>query len=128
MQSWAGVATGSITAPDHEYPAYLELQLTVEDSGGLTATASLRLDPRTVALTLNASPGGISLTFNGTSQSVPFTRTVIRGSTNTITAPSPQTKGKKQWIFRSWSDGGAATHNITAPATPTTYTATFKQN
>lgn len=128
LQSWAGVATGSITAPDHEYPAYLELQLTVEDSGGLTATASLRLDPRTVALTLNASPGGISLTFNGTSQSVPFTRTVIRGSTNTITAPSPQTKGKKQWIFRSWSDGGAATHNITAPATPTTYTATFKQN
>ena len=29
------------------------------------------------------------------------------------------------YAFRSWSDGGARTHNVTAPATPTTYTATF---
>ena len=28
-------------------------------------------------------------------------------------------------MFTSWSDGGAQTHNIVAPATPTTYTATF---
>jgi hypothetical protein len=37
--------TGSFTAPDHEYPAYLELSLTVTDSGGLTDTKTLRLNP-----------------------------------------------------------------------------------
>jgi hypothetical protein len=53
---------------------------------------------------------------------------VIIGSTNTISAVSPQTKGKRTYQFSSWSDGGAQTHGITAPATATTYTARFKQN
>ena len=39
---------------------------------------------------------------------------------------SPQTKGSKTYTFVSWSDGGAQTHNIVAPATATTYTARFR--
>ena len=54
-----------------------------------------------------------------------MTRTVIIGSTNTVSAVSPQTVGPTSYSFSSWSDGGAQTHVITAPATPTTYTATF---
>ncbi len=54
-----------------------------------------------------------------------MTRTVIIGSTNTVSAVSPQTVGPTSYSFSSWSDGGAQTHTITAPATPTTYTATF---
>ena len=38
LQTFAGVASGSFTAPDHEYPSYLELRLTATDSGGLTNT------------------------------------------------------------------------------------------
>ena len=49
---------------------------------------------------------------NGTAARRPFTRTVIVGSTNTISAISPQTKGPKTYTFVSWSDGGAQTHNI----------------
>ena len=104
LQSFAGVAGGSFTAPDHEYPSHLELKLTATDSGGLTDTESIRLDPRTVALTLNTSPGGFSLALNGTLAPTPFTRTVIQGSRNTISAPSPQTKAKKNWSFTGWSD------------------------
>ena len=126
IQTYAGVAGGSFVAPDHEYPSYLELRLTATDSSGLTDVKSLRLDPRTVTLTLNASPGGFDLVFNGTQATAPFTRTVIQGSSNTISAPSPQTKAKKPWVFKSWSDGGAQTHNVTASST-LTYTATFKQ-
>ena len=120
------MAGGSFTAPDHEYPSHLELKLTATDSGGLTDTESIRLDPRTVALTLNTSPGGFSLALNGTLAPTPFTRTVIQGSRNTISAPSPQTKAKKNWSFTGWSDRGAATHDITANSTAT-YTATYKQ-
>jgi glucose/arabinose dehydrogenase len=126
LQSFQGVKSGSFTAPDHEYPSYLELQLTVRDSGGLTDTKSVRLDPRTVALTFQTTPGGLKLTVNGTQGTATFNRTVIVGSTNTISAPTPQTKGSKSYSFVSWSDGGAATHTITAPATAATYTARFR--
>ena len=61
IQSWPGVAGGSFSAPDHEYPSYLELELTAVDAGGLSATATLRLDPQTVALSFTTSPSGLSL-------------------------------------------------------------------
>ena len=120
------MASGSFTAPDHEYPSHLELRLTATDSGGLTDTESVRLDPRTVVLTFQTTPGGLQLAVNGVTSRAPFTRTVIIGSTNTISAVSPQTKGKKPYSFSSWSDGGAQTHVITAPAAATTYTARFR--
>ena len=56
IQTFAGVASGSFIAPDHEYPSYLELQLTATDSGGLTDTKTLRLDPRTVRAHLPDQP------------------------------------------------------------------------
>jgi PKD repeat protein len=127
LQTFDGVAGGSFTAPDHEYPSHLELRLTATDSSGLTDTESVQLDPKTVSLTLSSSPSGFGLVLNGGAQlPAPFSRTVIQGSTNTISAPSPQTKAKKSWRFHSWSDGGAATHVVT-PNASTTYVATFKQ-
>ena len=108
--------SGSVTAPDHAYPSYLELRLTVTDSGGLSDTKSLRLDPRTVNLTLDSSPPGLQLGFNLETAQAPFTRTVIAGSANTVSAPSPQAAGSATQVFDSWSDGGAQTHNLTAAA------------
>jgi uncharacterized repeat protein (TIGR01451 family) len=125
VQSWTGVATGSFVAPDHEYPSYLELTLTATDSGGLTDTDTLRLDPKTVLLTFESSPTGLQLTVGSSSGTAPFTRTVIQGSSNSISAPSPQTLAGGTYDFVSWSDGGAATHNIVASATAT-YTATYQ--
>ena len=126
LQSFAGMASGSFVAPDHEYPSHLELRLTATDSGGLTATRTVRLDPRTVVLTFQTTPGGLKLAVNGTQGTATFTRTVIIGSTNSISAISPQPKGGKAYTFSSWSDGGAQTHNIVAPATPTSYSARFR--
>jgi PKD repeat protein len=126
VQSFVGARSGSFTAPDHEYPSYLELRLTATDSGGLTGTASLRLDPKTVALTFQTTPGGLNLSVGGTQSTATFTRTVIVGSRNSISAISPQTKGRKSYAFVSWSDGGAQGHDIVAPATATTYTARYR--
>jgi glucose/arabinose dehydrogenase len=127
VQEFPGVASGSFVAPSHEYPSYLELQLTATDSGGLRHTVTRRLDPRTVVLTFQTNPGGFQLVVNGTTATATFTRTVIVGSTNTITAPSPQTKGGKNYLFQSWSDGGGQTHSITAPTSATSYTARFRR-
>jgi PKD repeat protein/glucose/arabinose dehydrogenase len=126
IQTWSGVASGSFTAPDHEYPSYLELTLTATDSGGLTDTATLRLDPRTVVLTFQTTPGGLQLVVNDASAKASFTRTVIIGSSNSVSAPTPQAKGKKTYGFLSWSDGGTQTHVIVAPAVATTYTARYR--
>ena len=126
VQSFVGVAGGSFVAPDHEYPSYLELRLTATDSGGLTTTTTRRLDPQTVVLTFQSTPGGLQLAVNNSAAKASFTRTVIVGSRNTVSAVTPQTKGSKSYNFQSWSDGGAQTHTVVAPATATTYTARFR--
>jgi glucose/arabinose dehydrogenase len=128
VQDFSGVASGSFVAPDHEYPAYLELTLTATDSGGLTDTESVRLDPQTVVLNFRTNPTKLKLAVGSSQAKTPFSRTVIVGSTNSVSAISPQKLGNKPYTFVSWSDGGAQTHNIVAPSSSATYTATYKAN
>ncbi len=124
-QNFAGVASGSFVTPDHEYPSYLELRLTATDSSGLTDTESVRLDPETVALSFRSNPAGLRLAVGDGQATAPFSRTVIVGSTNSISAPTPQTLAGTVYEFASWSDGGAQTHNVVAGAEPGTFTATY---
>lgn len=123
--STSGVSGGSFVTPDHEYPSYLELTLTARDSRGLTGSVTVRLDPRTVDMTVATSPPGLQVNVNGADHPAPAVVPVIVGSTNTISTPSPQVAGDATYTFGSWSDGGAQTHVITAPATAATWTAAF---
>ena len=91
----------------------------------MSTTTSVSLQPQTVNLTIASNPSGLQSVFDSTSQTTPFTVTVIIGSTHSLSAPATQTLGSNTYTFGSWSDGGAATHNITAPATATTYTETY---
>jgi cysteine-rich repeat protein len=125
IQTFAGVASGSFPAPDHSYPSFLELQLTATDAGGLTDTKSVLLYPNTVDLTFNTAPTGLTLGVNLTAGPAPFTSTVIVNSANSLAAASPQTLNGTSYSFASWSDGGAAVHNITASTGTTSYTANF---
>ena len=130
LQTVNGVSAGSFTAPDHDYPCWLELQLTATDSGGLASTTSVRLDPRTVVLTFKSNPGGLVLSdmvVNEAPQRTPFSVTVVVGSANSVSAPSPQQFNKSTYFFTSWSDGGPESHTITAPAGNTTYTAIYRK-
>jgi glucose/arabinose dehydrogenase/PKD repeat protein len=125
LQTFQG-SSGSFSAPDHEYPAYLELVMTASD-GELSSTVNRRLDPKTVALTLETQPAGLELTVGSETSAAPFTRTVIQGSTVSLIAPAPQTLGTKTYDFGDWSDGGAAVHSVVAPTTATTYRATYTE-
>jgi glucose/arabinose dehydrogenase len=130
IQTMSGVSSGAFTAPDHEYPCWLEIQLTATDSGGLTSTTSVRLDPKTVVLTFKTNPGGLvlsNLVVNEAPRTTPFSVTVVVGSANSVSAPSPQTFKRSTYFFASWSDGGPQSHTITAPAVNTTYTATYRK-
>jgi hypothetical protein len=119
------VGGASVSAPDHEYPAHLELQLTATDRNGLSSTVTRRLDPRTVLVTVASEPPGLQLTLGSQTATAPFTRTLIVGATASLSAPTPQTSAGTTYRFTGWSDGGAQSHNVAAGATDTTYTATY---
>ena len=111
-----GVASGSIVAPDHAYPTQIELRLTATDTSGGSVTVVRRLNPATVSLTLRTGPSGGKIGFDSAVVTAPVTRTVIKGSSHTVSAASPQTIGGVSRSFVAWSDGGAATHTITVNA------------
>jgi glucose/arabinose dehydrogenase/PKD repeat protein len=130
IQTISGVSSGTFAAPDHEYPCWLEVQLTATDSGGLASTTSVRLDPKTVVLTFSTKPGRLvlsDLVVNEAPRTTPFSVTAVVGSANSVSAPSPQTFNKSTYFFNSWSDGGPRSHTIIAPAINTTYTATYRK-
>ena len=127
LQTYPGVAGSAFDTPDHDYPSHLELRLTATDSAGASSTVTRRLDPGTVGLAFATDPPGLGLTVGGTTQAAPFTRTVIVGSANTVSAPTPQTVGGTTYDFVAWSDGGSATHTVVAGATGTTTTATYRR-
>jgi glucose/arabinose dehydrogenase len=129
VANFTGVDSGSFSAPDHQYPCWLELQLTATDSGGLTSTTSVRLDPKTVVLRFKTLPLGVvlHLVVNEARHKTPFSVRVVIGSANTVSARSPQWFNHSRYHFSTWSDGGARSHTVTAPAANTTYTATFRK-
>jgi glucose/arabinose dehydrogenase/RNase P/RNase MRP subunit p29 len=125
VQSWSGVSSGSFVAPDHEYPSYLTLRVTATDSAGASATTSVDLQPQTTVLNFASSPSGLQIAVNSSASATPFSRTVIVGSSNSMSATTPQTVLGTTYEFSAWSDGGAQTHNATAAANATTLTATY---
>jgi uncharacterized repeat protein (TIGR01451 family) len=124
-QTFSGVKNGTFPAPDHEYPTFLEVQLTVTDSDGNTGTSSVNIQPQTVGLTMLSVPAGLQLSVGTMTAIAPFTDTVIVKSQNQLVAAPTQGSYPAVLEFVSWSDGGAASHTITAPAAPASYTATY---
>jgi glucose/arabinose dehydrogenase len=114
-------AEGSFTIPDHGEEFFIEVRLTATDSNGLSDTKSVTLQPQTVRLTLDTSPSGLEVVYDGRAGTAPLTVTTVVGSSHTISAPSPQ----GGLVFKSWSDGGALMHTVTAGTTDAVYTATF---
>ena len=120
MSTWSGVASGSFEAPDHEYPSSLALRLTATDASGLTQTVERTLQARTVTLAFASNPPISSSSWTKPS-TTPFSRTEIVGSSHTVLAAEKQSGV----TFSNWSDGGARVHQLVAPATARTYTATY---
>ena len=112
---------GKFDTPDHAYPSSILLRLTATDAVGLVGTATRRLQPKTTQLTIASSPAGLDLNLDGETAAGPFTRTAIVGSTHSLDADAIE----DGYSFTAWSDGGARAHSFAAPATPTTYTATY---
>jgi glucose/arabinose dehydrogenase len=130
LQQFAGVAGGTIQAPDHEYPSYLRFELTATKPPAaglpqLVAVASQSINPQTTTVTLDSVPSGLQVAIYGATGATPFTRTMIVGAQTTVSAPTPQAVGGLAYEYSSWSDSGGQTHSITAGTGPLALTATY---
>ena len=100
--------------------SYIEVLLTATDSNGATATVSSIVSPKVVNLSFATSPSGRTLSLNGSVFAAPHTWTSWEGWDVTVNAPD-----QTGYAFTKWSDGGARSHVIHTPPTPTTYTAAY---
>ena len=63
------------------------------------------------------SPAGLTLKIDGRDNWLQYLFTWGTGETHHIEAPAQQTDAQNRiWAFQSWSDGGAAAHDFTVPA------------
>lgn len=76
-------------------------------------------------LTVTSQPVGLQVTVDGQAYTTPASFQFIPGTQHTVAAVTPQVSAGVRNVFVSWSDGGAASHSVTMPATSLTVSATF---
>ncbi len=132
-----GITSGAFTIPaagEADPNVAYEVRLQVSDkgvplgpSGILSREVSLELRPIVSHIVLAADPPGLGLELqiDGTLAPSPLAIDSVAGWPRQLTAPTPQAAAGRTFDFEAWSDGGAATHDITSPDTDTTLTARF---
>ena len=103
--------------------------LTIYNAGsaGSGAAGKCLVSSPSTPITVQSNPVGRSISIDG-APAVTTTQVVnwTPGSSHTIGATSPQAGSTgSQFAWSNWSDGGAISHTVTAPAASTTYTANF---
>jgi hypothetical protein len=100
------------------------------DTNNAQGTGSLNggqvVNQSSVNVTVATSPSGLLVSVDGGSaQASPVVVSWTIASSHTIATTSPQGSGGTQYTWSSWSDGGAISHQVTASANVTGYTASF---
>lgn len=129
VPSTSGTTGGSFTIPrrgETSANVFYRIHLTVRDAQGLTHSTFHDVVPRTARITLLTEPAGLRVTLDGQAMTAPQTVTSVVGIIRTLGVVSPQTADGISYEFESWSDGGAATHEITTQTTDQTFTARFR--
>jgi hypothetical protein len=121
MPDTTGATGGSFAIPtvgETSSDVWYRITLTVQDSGGFSSTVTRDVLPNTADITIDTIPPGQTIELDGTVMTAPVMFTGVAGMTRTIGATAPG--------FVSWSDGGAAVHDIATPSLATTYTANYQ--
>jgi glucose/arabinose dehydrogenase len=124
----SGAATGSFLVPDEgevSAAVFYRIHLRVQDSAGLEHHSWVDVLPMVATVTLASDPPGLALELDGAAVVAPSSFQGVAGIVRQIAAPSPQSRQQRTWRFVSWSDGGAAAHALSTPATDTTLVAVF---
>lgn len=125
VSEFSGTTGGSFVADFNETDAdqFYRIVLTVRDATGAAYTTTFEVQPVLSQITLASNPAGVPLTIDGQPVGGPVASVVGMG--RTIQAPEAVTINGTPYTFAGWSDGGAASHVATTPATNTTFTADY---
>jgi PKD repeat protein len=98
-----------------------------DDDGGFDTKSTTVTVNTGVLVTIRTNPGNWDVKFDGVMYTSPHSEYLVPGSTHSIEVPIAQGSDGlgRQYIFSTWSDGGAKAHNITVPSGPTEYTAYY---
>jgi glucose/arabinose dehydrogenase len=99
-----GGGSGSVVAPDHEYPSHLVLRLTATDSEGASSTVEVELEPKTVTIGMASVPGVVSLSVGNETHPAPWTATAIKAGIQTISGPLTRQLSGERYRFSTWND------------------------
>ena len=103
-------------------------------SGGSASTTVTMSAPENIVanfssltgVTMQTNPPGLQFSVDGGAlQTAPQVLNLSQGTHNIAVATTQTGAPGTQYVFTSWSDGGAASHNITVGSSAATYTATF---
>jgi hypothetical protein len=128
----SGVKNAAFTVPAQSSPdlrgfgvnTRYHITLFATNKQGQKASSSVDIFLKKVQLTFDTVPAGLTLYIDSIARPTPYNLEAIVGSTVNIDA-RPQTKGGSSYTFASWSDNKTEKHDIVAPASATTYTATY---
>jgi len=124
-----GVKGGTFTIPtigELSPNVWYRVHLTVKDSQGLTTEVTRDVRPVEKTITVNSNVPGLKLTLDGQPVTAPVSVLGVVGMDRSVGAPATQVLDGVTYQFVSWSDGGAATHGFSFPASNKTYTATYR--
>ncbi len=131
---WLSGVTGSSVTTTYPQPedlasttdSWLRVTAVARDSAGVTGRVSRKLLPHLVTLQLASVPTGARVTVNDVGFTTPADVVSWQGWVVHLAAAG-QVVGGRSYVFASWSDGGNAAHDVTTPATDTTYKVTFNR-
>lgn len=116
IQIFPGVGEGTVGAPDHVFPSFVNFILTASDSRGLTAEASVRVAARPVRLRIASEPPGVPISVGESKIVTPGEFVAIEGSHTEVAAPETVKVGTADYTFERWCDGGARVHAVPSDA------------
>jgi glucose/arabinose dehydrogenase/PKD repeat protein len=126
---WSGTNQGSLTIPTVGHPyghdTSYEIILIATDSSGLQSSASVTVYPDLIDLSIDTSPTGLTVKLDGISRLAPFTDGTLIGFQHAVEAPD-QVVSVSNFLFQSWSDGGAKSHTLVVPPSDLALTATYR--
>lgn len=104
---------------------FYRVNLVVTDTNGNQSAASADIEPKLSQLTFDTVPTGLPLALDGMAFTTPVSLAMVVGMNHSIVAPSPQVQSGTNYQFVVWSDGGAAAHVLTVPATNAIFIASY---
>lgn len=129
LSGTTGGRTATLTAPDHEYYAYVRATLTVTDTAGGSTTVSHDARPRISTVTLATDPSGLAVSAGPVSGTSPVVARFLENGIVQLIVPSSATVDGRARAFERWADGAGdgPLRELRAAPGASTYTALYER-